>query len=675
VKALLGGGKPLPGGLRTEMEQRFGADFGDVRLIREPEVPIQKATTLGYTRGNQIFLTPAIEPTSDLGRQVLSHELVHVQQQRIGATTRTHSGHGALEAEAWKLGESEGDGDSVSESAPLGQIQMLEKTSQEDFGDEDIARLWSPETEERVISTMVNDYEEMLRVVDWDNQKRYERETFPHWYGRYDPYFPGYADPPGRFYQGVENVRSFQEELRWKQRNIKDPVARMKAMHHEYRYVMRGGFEKGLVLASAAIPSVQSINRLGGIPIAAALSSTLRSTFRRSAPYVAGTMIGLEHTLPAVHTGGGEKLISQPLQRPTIAEAPTVVARPAITQSTQPSAKMQPKANEAAAVLAKEMPTAKPPGTVSASMQTSDKTYSSVLAAKASQSDSFPNEPPTRGRQMPDGSVKPYVKPLTIDERQEADKMQRRSLGLAQEGPAKVFVFEPMNPTKTSKLGFVIKEKKADGSPKIAEFTGVVDRGEAPLAGAKPAAQVGSVEREKNGIRMGGAAALEPTYDYPGGEAPDIVTVQTVDKKGSITIKTVQPNFSSLQQRESDPVLNRAWKAIFGKSWSKDASHVVGLANRGTNMPYNLAQDRPNFQNRGKKGMETWRKLEGKFTTFSKENPDLGRVEYARTPSKDNKILADRITAYDQNGKIVFDMERRGTELNDFLTQKSTPTP
>jgi hypothetical protein len=271
----------------------------------------------------------------------------------------------------------------------------------------------------------------------------------------------------------------------------------------------------------------------------------------------------------------------------------------------------------------------------------------------------------------PDGT--PVVKPLSSEEIMTAESSLRRSVGSRGEGPVEVSIFEPKNPTKTSKLGVVIKEKNADGTPKIAEFTGVVDRGEAPLAGAKPAAQVGSVEREKNGIRMGGAAASEPTYAYPGGEAPDIVTVQTVDKKGSITMITVQPNFSSLQQRESDSVLNRAWKAVFGKGWNKDASHVVGLANRGTNKPYNLAQDRPKDQNRGKKGKETWRKLETKFTTFSKENPDLGRVEYARTLSKDNKILADRITAYDQNKNVVWSWERRGAELIDLLNQKSIP--
>jgi hypothetical protein len=544
----------------------------------------------------------------------------------------------------------------------MGQIQMLEKTSQEDFGDEDIARLWSPETEERVISTMVNDYEEMLRVVDWDNQKRYERETFPHWYGRYDPYFPGYADPPGRFYQGVENVRSFQEELRWKQRNIKDPVARMKAMHHEYRYVMRGGFEKGLVLASAAIPSVQSINRLGGIPIAAALSSTLRSTFRRSAPYVAGTMIGLEHTLPAVHTGGGEKLISQPLQRPTIAEAPTVVARPAITQSTQPSAKMQPKANEAAAVLAKEMPTAKPPVAVSAPMQTSDKTYSSVLAAKASQSDSFPNEPPTRGRQMPDGSVKPYVKPLTIDERQEADKMQRRGVGSAQEGPAIVTRFQPKNATTSSKkLGLTtILANNPDGTPRIAIFTGVADRGD----GQPP----DGVADRGDGQPPDGVA------DRGDGQPPDVVTVQTVMGNGSKVVSIENPNFDSLSKSEPDPTFNRAWKAVFGKNWKDDASHVQGLQLRGANQPYNL-EGRTSAQNQAQKGIINFRRLEIEFAKFLESKPSLGKVIFSRQLSRVNSILADRITAYDQKGKIVFDWERRRTELINLLTQKSTPSP
>ncbi|MFE1381454.1 DUF4157 domain-containing protein [Streptomyces sp. NPDC058740] len=90
-EVLRSAGQPLDGALRTEMEQRLGADFADVRVHTDP-VAQRSATELGaraYTSGNHVVLT-------DGGRDkhTLAHELTHVIQQRQGPVDGTDSGDG-----------------------------------------------------------------------------------------------------------------------------------------------------------------------------------------------------------------------------------------------------------------------------------------------------------------------------------------------------------------------------------------------------------------------------------------------------------------------------------------------------------------------------------------------------------------------------------------------------
>jgi hypothetical protein len=79
-----GGGKPLPPETRTQMEQSFGVDFGDVRLHDDPNARA-KAQSIGaraFTRGRDIYLgltAPSLE--SDGSSKLLAHELAHVVQQ------------------------------------------------------------------------------------------------------------------------------------------------------------------------------------------------------------------------------------------------------------------------------------------------------------------------------------------------------------------------------------------------------------------------------------------------------------------------------------------------------------------------------------------------------------------------------------------------------------------
>ncbi|MCA3774830.1 MAG: toxin [Cutibacterium sp.] len=128
--------------------------------------------------------------------------------------------------------------------------------------DEDIRQQWSPKFEKRLLEIMVNDYEHQLRAQDAQNQKRYDNE-FIHWRGRFDPMFPREGDPEGRFYQGLEDLKSFREELGWKQKNIADPALRIKSMYREYRHRMTGGFERGLILAAVASSITVRISNIG----------------------------------------------------------------------------------------------------------------------------------------------------------------------------------------------------------------------------------------------------------------------------------------------------------------------------------------------------------------------------------------------------------------------------
>ncbi|WP_053721304.1 eCIS core domain-containing protein [Saccharothrix sp. NRRL B-16348] len=84
-------GQPLDRDVRTEMEARLGADFSDVRLHTGPAAQ-RSATEIGakaYTSGNHVVVG---EGGGDL--HTLTHELVHVVQQRSGPVTGTDRGDG-----------------------------------------------------------------------------------------------------------------------------------------------------------------------------------------------------------------------------------------------------------------------------------------------------------------------------------------------------------------------------------------------------------------------------------------------------------------------------------------------------------------------------------------------------------------------------------------------------
>jgi hypothetical protein len=82
-----GGGSPLPTDVRTDMETRLGADFGDVRVHTDDKAhdSARAVHAQAYTVGSDVvFQRGGYDPTSTAGRTTLAHELTHVVQQRSG---------------------------------------------------------------------------------------------------------------------------------------------------------------------------------------------------------------------------------------------------------------------------------------------------------------------------------------------------------------------------------------------------------------------------------------------------------------------------------------------------------------------------------------------------------------------------------------------------------------
>jgi hypothetical protein len=78
-------GQPLETGTRAFMEPRFGHDFSRVRVHTDTKASesAQAVNALAYTVGSDIvFAQEQYRPTTTGGRQLLTHELAHVVQQR-----------------------------------------------------------------------------------------------------------------------------------------------------------------------------------------------------------------------------------------------------------------------------------------------------------------------------------------------------------------------------------------------------------------------------------------------------------------------------------------------------------------------------------------------------------------------------------------------------------------
>jgi hypothetical protein len=96
-------GRALAPGIRAQMGERFGHDFGAVR-IHEGPLAAEAANHLSakaFTIGQHIAFTDGrFAPTTSDGRRLLTHELAHVVQQSRGGSAPSLDPQGALEQSA-----------------------------------------------------------------------------------------------------------------------------------------------------------------------------------------------------------------------------------------------------------------------------------------------------------------------------------------------------------------------------------------------------------------------------------------------------------------------------------------------------------------------------------------------------------------------------------------------
>jgi hypothetical protein len=85
IQTMRGGGNALDSDTQSEMEGHFGTGLGDVRVHTGSESSAlnHRLGALAFTTGSDIFMRDdAFQAGSDSGKQLLSHELTHVVQQR-----------------------------------------------------------------------------------------------------------------------------------------------------------------------------------------------------------------------------------------------------------------------------------------------------------------------------------------------------------------------------------------------------------------------------------------------------------------------------------------------------------------------------------------------------------------------------------------------------------------
>lgn len=83
-RASIPGGSPLPSSVRSHMEPRFGANFGNVRVHTGDSAAQQSASlnARAFTVGDHIFFgKEKYQPQSPSGRELIAHELTHTIQQ------------------------------------------------------------------------------------------------------------------------------------------------------------------------------------------------------------------------------------------------------------------------------------------------------------------------------------------------------------------------------------------------------------------------------------------------------------------------------------------------------------------------------------------------------------------------------------------------------------------
>jgi Domain of unknown function (DUF4157) len=138
-----GGGRPLEPELRSDMEQRLGHDFGDVRVHSDAPAG-ESARSVGahaYTVGSEVVFQPSSwAPETPDGRRMLAHELTHVAQQRSGPVDGTAAGGGVsvshpsdrFEQEATRVSEH-----AVPAQAPSAAATGVQRQAEDEAVEED----------------------------------------------------------------------------------------------------------------------------------------------------------------------------------------------------------------------------------------------------------------------------------------------------------------------------------------------------------------------------------------------------------------------------------------------------------------------------------------------------------------------------------------------------------
>ncbi len=94
IQSAKGGGAPLHNGVRSSMEQGFGADFSGVRVHTggEADALNRSLNARAFTTGNDIFFGQGqYNPGSSGGQELIAHELTHTVQQGAAGVQRASS--------------------------------------------------------------------------------------------------------------------------------------------------------------------------------------------------------------------------------------------------------------------------------------------------------------------------------------------------------------------------------------------------------------------------------------------------------------------------------------------------------------------------------------------------------------------------------------------------------
>jgi hypothetical protein len=180
-----GGGSPLSGELRDEMEGRLGSNFADVKVHTDSKASesARAVQANAYTVGNDVVVkSDRWSPTTDEGKKTIAHELTHVMQQREGPVDGTSQGDGVsvshptdrFERAAERTAESAMAGPAPAASAQLEadddvQRQLAVQREGEEEEEAQTQREAAPEEEEA----------QMQREGEEEEEAQTQREAAP----------------------------------------------------------------------------------------------------------------------------------------------------------------------------------------------------------------------------------------------------------------------------------------------------------------------------------------------------------------------------------------------------------------------------------------------------------------------------------------------------------------